>query len=94
MKKSQFKNILNKEIKEILNNPPSHNIPKSTRYLFDSQNKIELLKNEYVIIDREVKRLEKELSNGEGDTEQIQFHLDKNKKIKQEIEFQIQNQQQ
>lgn len=89
IRKSKLKKIINEEIKEILSNPPSHDFEKSDRKIINSQEKIELLKNEYIIVDRNIKKLEKKLSSNDGDIEQIKSILDKNKKLKSEIELQI-----
>lgn len=89
IRKSKLKKIINEEIKEILSNPPSYDFEKSDRKIINSQEKIELLKNEYIIVDRNIKKLEKKLSLNDGDIEQIKSILDKNKKLKSEIELQI-----
>ena len=89
IKKSLFKKYIKEEITEILSNPPSYSFPKSKRSLLDNQDKNEVLKNEFIIISREINKLQKQLENGEGDKEQIQFHLDKNISMRSEIEKQI-----
>lgn len=90
IRKSKLKKIINEEIKEILSNPPSHSFDKSNRKIINNQDKIELLKNEYVIIDREIKKIQKLINNGEGNIEDLQNRINKNTNIKKEIENQIQ----
>lgn len=89
IKKSLFKKYIKEEITEILSNPLSYSFPKSKRSLLDNQDKNEVLKNEFIIISREINKLQKQLENGEGDKEQIQFHLDKNISMRSEIEKQM-----
>ena len=89
IKKSLFKKYIKEEIIEMLSNPPSHSFPKSKYPLSDGRNKNEVLKNEFVIISREINRLQKQLESGDGNKEQIQFHLDKNISIRSEIEKQM-----